>query len=71
MRAGMRNTVVVPYAKTESPAPKADPHPERVRINGLPLVAGGREEAVQTSAIEVDEASAVFPQVGLYPVAAT
>jgi hypothetical protein len=57
MRAGIRNTVVT-YAKTESQAPKSGPHPilAGVGINGLPLVAGGREEAVQTSAIEVDEA---------------
>ena len=38
-----------------------------VRITGPPLVAGGREEVVQTSAIEVDEASAVSPHVGLHP----
>jgi hypothetical protein len=55
---------VLQHAQHLSRMPKQCPQHQRqahipilagVRIAGPPLVAGGREEVVQTSAIEVDE----------------
>ena len=61
----MPRRYVLQHAQHLSRMPKQCPQHQRqahipilagVRIAGPPLVAGGREEVVQTSAIEVDEA---------------